>query len=374
MVKQYYNNIYKGREKHKLKINNNIFDFTVEIDRALEALAIHKAAGPDLISAECLKVKDKRNEMKSRLFAHFTDHLHNWRVPDYYMKARLVLFSKEDNENQEINKTRPISILPSITKAFEYSIAHNFEKKVQQPYFDPAQRGFSKGKSTLHNINDLLTKMKEEIFIRKNGQKHSATIIFFDFEKAYDSVPRKTLIQKLLTYWIAWNIVAVIVDMLEKFNLYYNSEEITTERGLVQGSILSPMLFNLFINDLLIALRIQGIYTLVYADDIAWVWRSLEETHKEIQIMKSWCTENSMKINESKSGILRILQRKVKWKGIKNELNIPEVDSYRYLGVQITQTASIKEHAHVLRKIERYMKRRLCILRPTLINTRNRLP
>ena len=107
MVKQYFNNIYKGREKHKLKINNNIFDFTVEIDRALEALATHKATGPDLISAECLKVKDKRNEMKSRLFAHFTDHLHNWRVPDYYMKARLVLFSKEDNENPEIklNKT-----------------------------------------------------------------------------------------------------------------------------------------------------------------------------------------------------------------------------------------------------------------------------
>ena len=161
--------------------------------------------------------------------------------------------------------------------------------------------------------------------------------------------------------------------MLEKFKLYYNSEEITTERGLVQGSILSPMLFNLFINNLLIALRIQGIYTLAYADDIAWVWRSLEETHKAIQIMKSWCTENSMKINESKSGILRILQRKVKWKGIKNELNIPGVDSYRYLGVQITQTASIKEHAHVLRKIERYMKRRLCILRPILMNTRNRL-
>ena len=146
MAKQYFNNIYKGREKHKLKINNNIFDFTFEIDSALEALATHKAAGPDLISAECLKVKDKRNEMKSRLFAHFTDHLHNWRVPDYYMKARLVLFSKEDNENPEINKTRPISILPSITKAFEYSIAHNFEKTVPQPYFDPAQRGFSKGK------------------------------------------------------------------------------------------------------------------------------------------------------------------------------------------------------------------------------------
>ena len=43
------------------------------------------------------------------------------------------------------------------------------------------------------------------------------------------------------------------------------------------------------------------------------------------------------------------------------------------MGVQITQTASIKEHVHVLRKIERYMKRRLCILRPTLMNTRNRL-
>ena len=161
--------------------------------------------------------------------------------------------------------------------------------------------------------------------------------------------------------------------MLNKFNLDYNGEIFWTDKGLAQGSVLIPLLFNLFINDLLTAFEINWIMVRGYADDIVCVWDSLTQTRTAIEIMKNWTETNKMAINPNKSGIMRILLRNGKKKWTPNWLNIPEVKSYWYLGITINQALKLDEHYQMLKNIEVKIMRRISLLKPTLINTKSRL-
>ena len=255
---------------------------------------------------------------------------------------------------------------------FELSILHHLEQATLNPKFNRYQRGFIKEKSTIHNINDLFSIWRVIQADKRRNRRNSPAIVFFDFEKAYDMVPRQLLIKKLNEFDIPCNIIAIIKDMLDKFCLNYNGIKIKTEKGLVQGSTLSPLLFNLFINDLLNLLERWGIKTRAYADDTAWIWKNVQQWQEAIRIMKPWADENAMKINPTKSGILRILLKKSKIKKIQNELDIPEVESYCYLGIRINQTINPMEHILSLRSIEDKLIRRINILKPSLVSTKSR--
>ena len=139
LVKQYYKEIYSTEmEPHKIT-NNSIFNFAVEIDRAVESIARNKAVGFDLIPGEMYKDTATRKELKIKLTKHFKEYIQKGVIPNYFMVSRLILISKTSDEYPEVKNTRPISILPSITKMFETSIMHNLEKVTNSPLFKKAK-------------------------------------------------------------------------------------------------------------------------------------------------------------------------------------------------------------------------------------------
>ena len=74
----------------------------------------------------------------------------------------------------------------------------------------------------------------------------------------------------------------------------------------------------------MILFRTSKIEARRYADDIVWIWEFKAQAVRAIKVMKKWTKINRMEINAEKSGIMRVLKRKGKWKGVKNVLNISQ--------------------------------------------------
>ena len=86
-----------------------------------------------------------KNELVKKLTNFFSNYIENGYIPNYFMKARLVLISKDNTKFPTIDKTRPINILPAITKLFELSLLNKIYKLTESRNFNRNQRGFIKG-------------------------------------------------------------------------------------------------------------------------------------------------------------------------------------------------------------------------------------
>ena len=97
MIKEYYDNLFHYTDKNIEIKQNGKFNNIVDIDRAIDKIATKKAAGIDHIPGEVFKKEETRLEMKKRLYEHFKLFIMECETPKYFMTARLVLFSKSNN-------------------------------------------------------------------------------------------------------------------------------------------------------------------------------------------------------------------------------------------------------------------------------------
>lgn len=211
------------------------------------------------------------------------------------------LHKKNDPLNKE--NYRPVSILPIISKVYE-RVIHNQLSEFLDTIFHPYLAAFRKGFGCQSTLLRLLEDWKKAL----DSHQHAAAILM-DLSKAFDCLPHELLIEKLQAYGLAPDAIALLSSYLrDRFQqVRLGSHTSTWEKivkGVPQGSILGPLLFNVFINDIFHFVKQAVIYN--YADD-----NTLSFTHSNLGVLKTvleeesfilidWFFKNFMKANPTK--------------------------------------------------------------------------
>ncbi len=220
-----------------------------------------------------------------------------------WKKSIVIPLHKGDSES-DLNNYRSISLLPTPVKNFEKILSNSINDFLEKNnIFTVAQGGFMRKRSTTLTIYDIL----EDIYININ-KRNSSNLIFYDLKKAFDTVDHKLLLNKLDNLHLS-DIKPLLSNYLSPkkqstlVNNVMSSEKIIN-CGVPQGSILGPLLFLMFINDL--PNVVKGSNLKLYADDaiLYCAGKSVNDTIKmqtnDHDNIVNLCTTNNLTLNEKK--------------------------------------------------------------------------
>ena len=325
-----------------------------EILNHLNELNPRKSVGLDGISAKFLY--DSRSCIKSHLHHIINLSISTGCVPDILKSAKVVPIYKKDSK-QDVSNYRPISILTSTSKIMEKIIHEQVESYlVKNNILFEFQSGFRHKYSTNTCLIHLTDYIKHELSLGRY-----VGMVLIDLRKAFDTVNHSILGQKLEAVGFDELSIKWFKSYLQDRSQLVcvndaSSDKLKISCGVPQGSVLGPLLFNLYINDMESSIDCK---LMLYADDSA-----LLVSHKDFSIvenslsnnlsnLRNWLIYNKLSLHLGKTqSILFGSKRKLK---IHNHLNvtcgdisIDSVDKTQYLGLKINQNM---DSSHIVANI-----------------------
>ena len=278
--------------------------------------------------------------------------------PDSLKAANITLIFKKDDSLDKANY-RPVSILPLISKLYERLI-YNQLSEYSESFLSHILCGFRKAHSTQHALFTLFQYWQKKL---DNGG--FVGTIFMDLSKAYDCIPHELLIAKLKCCGIGNGSLRLLLDYLtnRKQRTKIGSScsswcDINT--GVPQGSILGPLLFNIFINDLFFSITKSEVYNFADDNTLYTCNKNLEHAFSnlkyDLRSVLDWFKINSMKANPGKFQFMVL--------GVKNiapfNLNvngkiIPSSNEVKLLEITIDNQLKFKKHIEELCKKSSYI-------------------
>ena len=337
------------------------FEFTAVgkpfVLKQLKCLKPKKATGLDGLPARLLKDS-------AIVIADCVTHLINLsfetgEVPSEWKQAKVVPLFKSGNKD-DLDNYRPISILPILSKILEKAVFHQLHSFLSEnSLLSPYQSGFRANHSTQLAVTFLTDK------IRGHMDKGLLTgAVFIDLKKAFDTVPHDGLLNKLYRYGIqdqplSW-FVSYLSNKTQSVSIENHlSSAANISSGVPQGSVLGPLLFILYINDLPLAVGLSSV--MLYADDtvIFTAASSIDQLQLNLSLdlnnVSSWLTANGLFLNPTKTEYVLFGTRQ---RLIRSESHSPlcmegkevnQVKLFKYLGVVLDECLSFNDHISYVR-------------------------
>ena len=313
MFNEYFRRQFSEASNYSINIdfqNDRSFDIDFSESRIksiLSALNVNKAQGPDGINGAVLKhCSDSLVYPLSKMF----NLVYNVGcIPSEWKTSNVVPVHKKDDKS-DIENYRPISLISLVMKVFERVLYEELLNRTEDK-IDPRQHGFLRNKSCNTNLLSFTNSVAFTLH-----DKIGVDVVYFDFAKAFDTVTHDLILNKLKNqYKIDGNLLKLFVNYLQgrKQRVILDnssSEYIDVLSGVPQGSILGPLLFILFINDIYMGLDNDTNIGL-YADDTK-IWRNIYSEHdcailqKDINTLYDWSIKNRMHFHPEKCKILQI--------------------------------------------------------------------
>jgi hypothetical protein len=195
--------------------------------------------------------------------------------------------------------------------------------------------------------------------------------LFVDFSNAFNTIPHTLLFQKLRKKGcLAEEEIQYLEALYSRYRIRVGNKFIEYNKGVAQGSILSPSLFNIFIEDLVdeisATLMIQIEDILLYADDILVLCNTVDQLYRCITVIENWAKRNGMKLNKQKSGIVpfasrrahdipymenRLINGERKWTPTRKAVNeVPIVECYKYLGTYLNPKLTMEHQIQFIKR------------------------
>ena len=320
-----------------------------EVRLALARAKNGKAMGFDEIPVEVM-----RNEHAIQcLHRLFNFCFHNGIIPEMWTRGIINPIPKSSSaDDRDPLSYRGITLASCIYKLYVGVLNKRLTTWAEgNKKLHDNQNGFRQGRS----CGDHLSTLSQLIDSRKK-KNLSTNVAFNDFSKAYDRISRSLLWNKLNNMGVSNKFLTALQSLYTDVKCCVNvnghkSDWFPVSVGLKQGCLISPLLFNLYINDLVDEIKSlkcgvdideeDNIDILLYADDIALIAKSESDLQKMLDKLSVWCNKWKLKVNPNKSQVVHFRKgpsvARTMFTFVCGDDNLNVVDSYRYLGLIFTE-------------------------------------